>query len=87
MRIAYDPEVDALSITFRETTVTTQELAEGIAGEYDEQGRLVGLEILDAAQRFGEPSVFRQVILEGLGPAARVGGCQATDMPGGKHEN
>ena len=31
MKISYDPEVDALSITFRETTVTTKHLAEGIA--------------------------------------------------------
>ena len=35
MRIRYDPEVDALSVVFRETTVTTKELAEGIVGEYD----------------------------------------------------
>lgn len=70
MKIVYDPEVDALSIQFRETTVTTQELTEGIAAEYDEQGRLVGLEILDASQRLGDPSVFQQIVLEGLGPAA-----------------
>jgi uncharacterized protein YuzE len=67
--IRYDPEVDALSIVFRETTVTTQELAEGIAAEYDAQGQLVGLEILDAEKRFGDPSIFRQVVLEGVGPA------------------
>jgi uncharacterized protein YuzE len=72
MKIVYDPEVDALSIQFRETTVTTQELADGIAAEYDEQGRLVGLEILDASQRLGDPSIFRQVVLEGLGPAAAL---------------
>jgi YD repeat-containing protein len=70
MRIRYDPEVDALSISFRDTTVTTQELAEGIAGEYDAQGQLVGIEILDAAKRTGDLSAFRQVILEGVGPAA-----------------
>lgn len=69
MRISYDPEVDALSIVFRETTVTTQELAEGIAAEYDDQGRLVGIEILDAVKRLGDPSVIQQVILERLGPA------------------
>lgn len=68
MRIRYDAEVDALSISFRETTVTTQELAEGITAEYDAQGRLAGLEILDAAKRFGDPSTFQQVILEGVGP-------------------
>ena len=69
MRIRYDAEVDALSIVFRDATVTTQELAEGVAGEYDEQGRLVGLEILDAAKRFGDPSTLQQIILEGVGPA------------------
>jgi hypothetical protein len=34
MKISYDPEVDALSIIFRETTVTTKHLAEGIAADY-----------------------------------------------------
>ena len=69
MRISYDPEIDALSIIFRDTTVTTQELAEGIAAEYDAQGRLVGIEILDAVKRLGDPSVLQQVVLERLGPA------------------
>ena len=68
MRIRYDAEADALSITFRDTTVTTAELADGIAAEYDAHGQVVGLEILDATGRFGDPSVFRQVILEGLEP-------------------
>jgi len=67
--IRYDSEVDALSIIFRDTTVTTRDLAEGIVGEYDEQDRLVGLEVLDAASRFGDPSVFSQVVLEGVGAA------------------
>jgi uncharacterized protein YuzE len=31
MRITYDQEVDALYIRFKETTVTTKHLAEGIA--------------------------------------------------------
>ena len=74
MRISYDSEVDALSISFRDTTVTTHELVEGIAAEYDAQGRLVGLEILDASKRFGEPSPLQQVILEGVGPAATLVG-------------
>jgi len=73
MRISYDAEVDTLSISFRETTVTTQELAAGIAAEYDAQGQLVGLEILDATKRFGDPSTLRQVILEGVGPMAPLG--------------
>ena len=72
MRISYDPEVDALSIIFRETTVTTRPLAEGIAAEYDADGQLVGLEILDAIKRFGGRETLRQVVLEGLGPAVRA---------------
>jgi uncharacterized protein YuzE len=39
MKISYDPEVDALSITFRETTVTTKHLCEGIAADYDADGK------------------------------------------------
>jgi YD repeat-containing protein len=69
MRITYDAEVDALSITFRETTVTTRHLAEGIAADYDSDGRLAGIEILDARQRFGGQETLRQVVLEGIGPA------------------
>ena len=72
MRMSYDPEVDALSIIFRDTTVTTQELAEGIAAEYDVQGRLVGIEILDAVKRLGDPSVLQQVILERLALRSRL---------------
>ena len=67
MKISYDPEVDALSITFRETTVTTKHLAEGIAADYDSEGRLAGLEILDAQKRFGGIETMRRVELEGVG--------------------
>jgi len=72
MKISYDPEVDALSIVFRETSVTTKHLAEGIAADYDSEDRLVGLEILDAVRRFGGQDTLRQVVLEGIGPSASV---------------
>jgi uncharacterized protein YuzE len=64
MRITYDQEVDALYIRFKETTVTTKHLADGIAADYDAEGRLAGLEVLDAMKRLGDPSVFKQVTLE-----------------------
>ncbi|HEY5867189.1 MAG TPA: DUF2283 domain-containing protein [Candidatus Tectomicrobia bacterium] len=64
MKITYDREVDALHIRFKETTVTTEHLAEGIAADYDADGHLVGIEILDAMQRLGDPTIFRQIILE-----------------------
>jgi uncharacterized protein YuzE len=64
MRITYDQEVDALYIRFKETTVTTKHLAEGIAADYDSEGRLAGIEILDAMKRLDDPTVFKQVTLE-----------------------
>ena len=64
MRITYDQEVDALYIRFQETTVTTKHLADGIAADYDSEGRLAGIEILDAMKRLGDPAVFRKVTLE-----------------------
>lgn len=64
MRITYDTEVDALYIRFIETTVTTQHVAEGIAVDYAGDGRIAGIEILDARKRFGDQEVFRRVILE-----------------------
>ena len=72
MKISYDSEVDALSITFREATVTTKHLAEGIAADYDKEGRLAGIEILDAMKRFGDRDTLGKVVLEGLDPSAAV---------------
>ncbi len=70
MKIAYDAEADALSIIFRDVTVTTKHLEEGIAADYDSDGRLAGIEILDAVRRFGDAETLRRVVIEGIGPAA-----------------
>jgi uncharacterized protein YuzE len=66
MRITYDTEVDALYIRFIETTVTTQHVAEGIVVDYAADGRIAGIEILDARKRFGDSDVFRRVVLEDI---------------------
>lgn len=66
MKIGYDAEVDGLSIVFGETSVTTTEVAEGVAIEYDAAGRVAGIEILDARKRFGEDDPLRSVTLEGV---------------------
>jgi uncharacterized protein YuzE len=67
MRISYDGEVDVLYIRFLETTVATQHIAEGIAVDYAADGHIAGIEILDAIDRFGDPEVFKKVILEDVG--------------------
>lgn len=42
-------------------------LAEGIAADYDAEGQLAGIEILDAVKRFGGQETLRQVVIEGIG--------------------
>ncbi len=64
MRITYDSEVDALYIHFIETTVTTEHVAEGVSVDYAADGRIAGIEILDAQKRLADPDVFRRVVLE-----------------------
>jgi len=66
MKIAYDRDVDAITITFRETTVTTEEIDEGIFFDYDREGRLAGIEILDASKRLGGEDVVTKATAFGI---------------------
>ena len=66
MRITYDSDVDILYIRFIETTVTTKHVAEGIAVDYDSEGQIAGIEIMDAIKKLGSKEVFRKVTLEDL---------------------
>lgn len=67
MKITYDPEADAHYIKFLDATVTTEHIAEGIAADYDSDGKLAGIEILDALQRFDDRNTLRQITLEEIG--------------------
>lgn len=66
MKILYDSEIDALSIRFIDGTVTTKHLAEGIALDYDENGHLAGIEILDAMKKVGTKQMFNKIELESV---------------------
>ena len=66
MRITYDSEVDALYIRFIEAMVTTEHVAPGIAVDYDAEGKIAGIEILDAMTRFENKDIFKKVTLEDL---------------------
>ncbi|MBI4802791.1 MAG: DUF2283 domain-containing protein [Elusimicrobia bacterium] len=52
MKITYDPKVDAAYIRFKEGKfeVTTHQLTEDITINYAPDGRIVGIEILDAGK-------------------------------------
>ncbi|NUM42829.1 MAG: DUF2283 domain-containing protein [Leptospiraceae bacterium] len=52
MQLKYDKEVDAIHIIFKRTTVTTKQLSEDLAVDYDAAGKIVGIEILDASENF-----------------------------------
>ncbi len=59
VKISYDLEVDALYIRLKETTVTTDLIEEGFALDYDDAGRIAGVEILDAGKRLDELRMTR----------------------------
>ena len=65
VKITYDREVDALYIRLKQTTVTTDLIAEGIALDYDEGGQIAGVEILDAKTRLDEKATLRSHVGDG----------------------
>ena len=69
MKISYDAEVDAFRIVFAEGTVITRDLGDGLAADFDEDGKLAGIEILDAEKRLAGKAPLRQVVLENLSAA------------------
>ncbi|MGD0200655.1 MAG: DUF2283 domain-containing protein [Bryobacteraceae bacterium] len=56
MKVKYDPEVDVLSIVLSDAPVEeSDEDKPGVILDYDKSGNVVGLEILDASRRMGNP--------------------------------
>ena len=67
MQIEYGADVDALYVYLRKVAVArTAEPRDGIAVDYDANGRVVGVEILDASARFG--STDSALMLKDSGP-------------------
>ncbi len=59
MKIEYDKEVDALYIRIQEKLVSrTQEVADGVNLDFDEKGRLIGVEVLNATERYSLADIF-----------------------------
>jgi uncharacterized protein YuzE len=56
MKITYDPEVDVLRILFSNAPIEdSDEDKPGIIIDYDKDGNVVGMEILDASKRMDNP--------------------------------
>ena len=56
MKVTYDSDVDVLRILFRDAPIEeSDEDKPGIILDYDKEGNLVGLEVLNASQRVDNP--------------------------------
>jgi uncharacterized protein YuzE len=56
MKVIYDPQVDVLRIIFRDTPIEeSDEDKPGVILDYDKDGNLVGMEVLNASQRVENP--------------------------------
>lgn len=59
MKIEYDNQVDAIYIRLQEKYVTrTVEIEDGLNIDLDENGKLIGLEVLDATERYALADLF-----------------------------
>jgi len=56
MKLIYDPETDVLRVIFKNTAIEeSDEDKPGVILDYDKDGDIVGLEILDASKRMPNP--------------------------------
>jgi YD repeat-containing protein len=64
MKVIYDQATDTLTVIFREVPVAeSDEDKEGVILDYDAQGNLVSLEILDASRRVTTPSYMEYRVM------------------------
>ena len=71
MKIKYDPEVDALYISFKKgpTQVTTLHFSEDVAIDLGPHEEIVGIEILGASDHLALERFNPRVLLENIKPA------------------
>ncbi|MGA2052353.1 MAG: DUF2283 domain-containing protein [Opitutales bacterium] len=56
MKVTYSPDVDVLRILFRDAPIAeSDEDKPGVILDYDKEGNLVGLEVLNASRRVENP--------------------------------
>ena len=56
MKIIYDSDKDILQISFRQTVVEeTTQISTGLVLDYDEDGKVVGMELRNASKKVDNP--------------------------------
>ena len=59
MKVVYDKETDTLVLIFRDEAVSeSDEVREGIIVDYDRDGKLVSIEVLNASEQVNEPETM-----------------------------
>jgi uncharacterized protein YuzE len=59
MKVTYDPEVEVLRIIFRNAPIEeSDEDKPGVILDYDAEGNVVGLEVLNASRRVENPREY-----------------------------
>ena len=65
MRVRVDHRADAVYLNLTDRPIKdSEEVADGIIIDYDVEGRIVGVEILDASKRTDDPSALKQFSFE-----------------------
>jgi len=65
MKVNYDPDVDVLRIVLNDHPIDeSDEEKPGVILDYDAEGNLVGMEILDASKRIGNPRSLEYTVSE-----------------------
>lgn len=65
MRVRVDHGADAVYVNLTDRPIKdSEEVADGIVVDYDDQGRIVGVEILDASKRTDDPEALKRFSLE-----------------------
>ena len=64
MKITYDPKVDVIRILFSNSPIEeSDEDKPGVIIDYDKDGNIVGLEILDASKRMDNPRAVHYAVM------------------------
>lgn len=64
MKVVYDPEVDILRILLSDAPIEeSDEDKPGVILDYDKDGNMVGLEILDASRRMSNPRSLEYAVI------------------------
>ena len=63
MKVTYDPEVDVVRILFNSSAIEeSDETKPGVVLDYDKDGNVVGMEILNASKRMENPRLVEYAI-------------------------